>query len=223
MIINLTSSTLFSLALSLLLPVFMYAIVLEKEEKLIEMMKMNGCSISLYWLTVFIFNLLIEFVTFAVFLIVGTLLIDNDFFTKTGADIFAVVFLGWSVGQIGVAVFFQTFIETARSANIVGYLLSIWTSIIVTTLNIGIFSYPQAMNSALLSYPPFAFGRIIYVLLSHCSNDACLRHISEFDSELVYAVCAMYVGGFILLFLGMYFYEIVPKSIGVSRKWYFPI
>ena len=41
-IISVTGASLYPLALSLLLPIFMYVIVLEKEEKLLGMMKMNG-------------------------------------------------------------------------------------------------------------------------------------------------------------------------------------
>lgn len=48
-IINLAGASLYPLSLSLLLPVFMYAIVLEKEDRLIEMMKMNGMKIFNYW------------------------------------------------------------------------------------------------------------------------------------------------------------------------------
>ena len=41
-LLSVTGATLYPLALSLLLPIFMYTIVLEKEEKILEMMKMNG-------------------------------------------------------------------------------------------------------------------------------------------------------------------------------------
>ena len=45
-IINLIAIILFPVSLSLLFPVFLYTVVLEKEEKLIQMMKMNGMKIS---------------------------------------------------------------------------------------------------------------------------------------------------------------------------------
>lgn len=51
-IINLAGASLYPLSLSLLFPVFMYSIVLEKEDKLIEMMKMNGLRIVNYWLVI---------------------------------------------------------------------------------------------------------------------------------------------------------------------------
>ena len=53
-IINLAGGSLYPLSLSLLLPVFMYSLVLEKEDKLIEMMKMNGLKIVNYWTVIFL-------------------------------------------------------------------------------------------------------------------------------------------------------------------------
>jgi hypothetical protein len=58
-IINLAGGSLYPLSLSLLLPVFMYSLVLEKEDKLIEMMKMNGLKIVNYWTVIFLTKLLI--------------------------------------------------------------------------------------------------------------------------------------------------------------------
>lgn len=55
-IIDIAGASLYPLSLSLLLPVFMYNIVSEKEEKLLEMMKMNGLKIINYW-KVILFNI----------------------------------------------------------------------------------------------------------------------------------------------------------------------
>ena len=82
-------------------------------------------------------------ITFGLFLLASKLVLGDSVFNKTGLDLLIVVLVGWAFGQLGVAMFFQTFLKTARTANIVGYLLSIWTSIIGTTLNLGIYAYPK--------------------------------------------------------------------------------
>jgi hypothetical protein len=51
--------------------VFLYSIVLEKEERLVQMMKMNGLKIRYYWLTFFVFNLTLSVVTNLLFFILG--------------------------------------------------------------------------------------------------------------------------------------------------------
>ena len=68
-------ASLYPIALSLLLPVFMYAIVLEKEEKLQDFMKMNGMKISNYWIVNFLFNLMIYVFTVGIFLCFGAIVL----------------------------------------------------------------------------------------------------------------------------------------------------
>ena len=82
-IISVTGASLYPLALSLLLPIFMYVIVLEKEEKLLEMMKMNGMRMREYWLMTFIFSFVITFFTFILFFLFGFFILELDFFTDT--------------------------------------------------------------------------------------------------------------------------------------------
>ena len=82
-IINSVSALIFPLGLSLLVPVFLYSIVLEKEERLVQMMKMNGLKIRYYWLTFFVFNLTLSVVTNLLFFLVGTFVFTTPFFSKT--------------------------------------------------------------------------------------------------------------------------------------------
>jgi hypothetical protein len=49
----------YPLALSLNLPIFLYILVLEKENKLVNMMKMNGLKIYNYWIVNIIFFMFI--------------------------------------------------------------------------------------------------------------------------------------------------------------------
>jgi len=107
------------------------------------MMKMNGLKISNYWITFFIFNLLLCVITNLIFYIMGILILDSSFFIKTSKVLLLVVSLGWSLAQIGMAAFFQTFLSKSRSANIIGYLFSIWTTMIGATLNLGSYQYPS--------------------------------------------------------------------------------
>jgi hypothetical protein len=82
-IISVTGASLYPLALSLMLPIFMYVIVLEKEEKLIEMMKMNGMNIKNYWVVTILFFLILEFFTFTIFFLFGYYVLGFAFFTQT--------------------------------------------------------------------------------------------------------------------------------------------
>ena len=66
-IINLIGLAVFPSCLCLALPVFIYNLVLEKETKLLETMKINGMKMSYYWLVNFSFNLVIYFFTVLVY------------------------------------------------------------------------------------------------------------------------------------------------------------
>jgi hypothetical protein len=78
--ISMTGSTLFPFCLSLLLPIFMYIIVHEKEEKLIIMMRMNGLKMSNYWLVTYFFSVILSVVTFSVFYLAGYYVFELLFF-----------------------------------------------------------------------------------------------------------------------------------------------
>ena len=82
-VINFIAILVFPISLSLLFPVFLYTVVLEKEEKLIQMMKMDGMKISSYWFVYFIFNLLLGIITNLIFFFFGYFLLGNRFFTET--------------------------------------------------------------------------------------------------------------------------------------------
>ena len=79
-LINTVATIIFPLSLSLLLPVFLYLIVLEKEEKLIQMMRMNGMSMLSYWAINFLYNLVISLATNLVFYLFGYFFLPNGLF-----------------------------------------------------------------------------------------------------------------------------------------------
>ncbi len=106
------------------------------------MMKMNGMKITNYWLVFFTFNLLLCIITNLVFFFLGAFVLDTNFFTKTSPLLLIVVAFGWCISQLGLAAFFQTFLSRARSANIIGYVVAIWTMMISSTLNIGVYQVP---------------------------------------------------------------------------------
>lgn len=221
-IISFVAVLIFPISLSLLFPVFLYTVVLEKEEKLIQMMKMNGMKISSYWLVYFIFNLMLSFITNLIFVLLGYLLTGMRFFVETSPLLLFLVLLGWSLAQIGMAVFFQTFLNKSRSANIIGYLISIWTSMIASTLSIGVYQYPTDMPYGLRMFAPFGFVRILYRMLTACSEGRCYGDISYIPQETKDCLLFLYLNFIFFFFLGTYLFEVVPQEFGVTRSIFFP-
>ena len=152
-LLNILGSTLFPLSLSLLLPVFMYAIVLEKEEKLRELMKMNGMKMSTYWGITFLYNFFIYATMVGIFFWFGNYMCELQFFYQTNIWILLVFFIGWGYAQIALAFFFQSFLNKARTATVIGYLISIWMALWGTVLNVIVYPQPMEMPWIYFLYP----------------------------------------------------------------------
>jgi hypothetical protein len=80
--VNICGTFFYPMAMGLLMPLFMYNIVVEKEEKLIEIMKINGMKMRFYWVSNFIFDYCLYILTMTVFCIIGFLL-NFNLFTQT--------------------------------------------------------------------------------------------------------------------------------------------
>ena len=141
-ILNVVGMAVFPSCLFLSLPVFIYNLVLEKETKLLETMKINGMKMSYYWLVNFSFYLLIYLCTVAVYWSFAAFALRMNFFIKTDWRLLGLIFLGWGLAQISQAFFFSVLIDNSQTANIVGYAMAIWTCTIALTLNISVWSNP---------------------------------------------------------------------------------
>ena len=107
------------------------------------MMRMNGMGMLNYWAINFLYNLTISVLTNLVFYMFGYIFLENAFFQHVSLSVIFVVLFGWILSQIGLAMFLQVFLSASRAANIIGYLVAIWTNLIGATLSIALFQYPR--------------------------------------------------------------------------------
>jgi len=115
-IISIAGGSLYPIALSLLLPVFMHTIVLEKEERLREIMKMNGLKMKNYWIVNYLFSFGLYITTTLIFLFFGMFVLVTDFFTETNFFVLIITLFGWGFSQVSLSFFFQNFIAKAKTA-----------------------------------------------------------------------------------------------------------
>ncbi len=106
------------------------------------MMRMNGLSMLTYWMVNFLFNCLISLLTYSVFYMFGYFYMQSPFFTQTSPFIFWTILIGWMLCQIGMSMIFQVVISNSRAANIIGYLVTIWTNLVGATLSIAMYQFP---------------------------------------------------------------------------------
>ena len=80
-ILNALGGVQYPLLLSLSLPVFLYTIVLEKEQRLMENMKINGLKMINYWKVNYVFNFGLYLVVMTCYFLFGKFVSGLTFFT----------------------------------------------------------------------------------------------------------------------------------------------
>ena len=105
-IFSIVGASLYPIALSLLLPVYMYSIVLEKEERLQEMMKMNGMKIKYYWFVNYLWDFTLFMIACLIFMFFGSFILETSFFTDTSQVVLWTVLIGWGLAQVSLSFFF---------------------------------------------------------------------------------------------------------------------
>lgn len=186
-------------------------------------MRMNGMSMMSYWVINFFYNFVISLATNLVFYVFGYIFLDINFFRQTSMGVLAIIFLGWILAQIGLSVFLQVFLSSSRAANIIGYLVAIWTNLIGATLSVAMFQYPIVQPIGFTLWPTFAFTRVFYLLFTYCSMDQCMTSVGSLTDEMITCIIVLYVSAAIFMIIGMYLFEVIPQEFGVSRPILFPI
>lgn len=125
-IMSILGATMYPIGLSVILPVFLYSLVLEKEEKLREMMKMNGMKMRNYWIINYIWNVSLYMVSTTIFICFGIFVLKLPFFTETNKPVLLSVVFGWGVSQVSLSFFYQNFLSKVRTAT--GILFPLLTS-----------------------------------------------------------------------------------------------
>lgn len=117
----------------------------------------------------------------------------------------------------------QVFLSSSRAANIIGYLVAIWTNLVGATLSIALFQYPRELPMGFAIWPTFSFNRLFYLLFTYCSMDRCPNSIDKLTPEMWNCIAVLYVSFIVFSLTGMYLYEVIPQEFGVRQPVLFPI
>ena len=217
-VINLVGTIFYPMSISLLMPLFMYNIVIEKERQLIEIMRINGLKMRNYWISYFIFNYALYIITVFFFIIFGTFIFGLTLFKESSfLLIFLTIFI-WGFGQIGIAYFFQAFLTNGRTTSIIGYMITLWLTLVAACLNLALFVLPTEAPYILNILPTFAICRIFFYMTSYCGYESCISDFSKVNNEIRYALGYMMLGSIIFTLLGTYLHEVLPKQYGIRKN-----
>jgi ABC-type multidrug transport system fused ATPase/permease subunit len=102
---------------------------------------------------------------------------------------------------------------------VIGYIISLWTVITGSSLNLTLFEFPKPMPILLLFYPSFNISRIFYYLTINCGYESCISslHDPKINSELKTCMIVLYISAVIYIFLGIYLYEVLPQQFGIRK------
>ena len=215
---------LFPLGVMFLFPLFVMAIVSEKELKLREMMKMMGMGNTAYWLNNFAYDLMVYLVQMTLFLVIGAIF-NVELITGPAGIITVLLYVGWGIAQIGMSFVFSAFFSRTRPALLFTFFLAFFGGLIIPGVLSTEFpagdpsfdTYPAVPVSAYL-YPPMAFIRGLAVISYACQSTlGCPSSIDEM-AEMPSILAMLWGWGLVLVVLGVYLDSVLPQQYGVRRS-----
>jgi ABC-type multidrug transport system ATPase subunit len=222
-IADLLGTFFFPLILMLPLPVFMYTLVLEKSEKLKEMMKLMGMKTRNYFLVTFLFQYGIYIITALEFIIVSAIL-GFRFVRGTSPLIFLIGLIGWGLQLISFSFFLSSFISDKLAAVVFGYLIVLFGPIAGVILETNVFIVGDWRFKPILLIFPFSITEYFYTIATNCQRFQCLQTFNLRDNvELQASIIAFYVCAILYFILGLYFDNVLPQPWGVRKSIFFPI
>lgn len=214
---------LYIIMLSMLLPIFVNLIVHEKENRLLELMKMNGLRMSVWWTVNYVFCYALYVCVAFVFLIAATLF-RLRFFTQSSPLILVLLFLFWGLTLVSLSFMLSTFFSRSQTATIVCYFYIVAVAFICRFLmetwirNLG---SSIVLTNIFSIWPPFAMYRaMIYIAMTTASYGRGIELSDIADPDMNILLCYGYllIAAVIMFLLSLYLGEILPSEYGVKRS-----
>eukprot|EP00003_Mantamonas_plastica_P032333 TRINITY_DN874_c0_g3_i5.p1 TRINITY_DN874_c0_g3~~TRINITY_DN874_c0_g3_i5.p1 ORF type:complete len:1424 (+),score=500.16 TRINITY_DN874_c0_g3_i5:280-4551(+) len=196
------NSILFPLALMLLFPGFVSLLVEEKEQQLVQLMKMMGLKMATYWLSNYLYFVTLQMVCTAILLGLGGAVGVSSIAGSTGGMVFAVT-LAWCHAQAGFVFLIASIFTKKQPATIFTYTLTILTVACGAVIN----NLVPQVTAWIALFPSLGFMRALYLAMSGKSGTDA--------GELI---GIMFLVGTIYIVLGIFLFEFLPDQFGNRRK-----
>jgi ABC-type multidrug transport system ATPase subunit len=212
----------YMLLLHQLMPVYMSAIVYEKEHRLRELMKMSGLKMWVYWTVMYLWNYLLYFCLMA-FLIIAGWFFRFRFFTINSFLLYFILFVVWGHTLVAFSFFLAVFFQKSRTATLVGYFAIIILTFIAFYLIQNVvenLNTSQATLFGISVVPSFALYRgLVYLSMEVENQGPGLKTSESFSGNLDLGPVYIYlaVEWAILMLLTYYLEQVLPGGYGVKR------
>ena len=216
---------LYPFGVSFLLAIFVLILVKEKEDRIEVMMRMNGLSSWSYYVTHYIHFYILHIFASMVFILAG-LATGLDFFVKTNAGVYILLFFFWGHAQVALSFVLSVFFDKNRTALVMTFLIVV-VGVIVNLATGNILWADKPAPTLYLIWAPFAFYRGLQ-MVNRASYDVRLPPYTvdlmfSPGDEVGRAVTALIMETFVYLIIAAYLRQVIRSEYGVQKPWYFPI
>ena len=217
--LSLITINMFPIALCLGFPIMLFILVMEKEEKIKDLLQINGLVTTNYWVIFFAYNFIVLQITTLIFLAVGRYWIEIDFFQKSSMWIMIWFLSAWNCSQIGMALFVSTFVKKSSSANLVGYTISVFMILFLAMQSQFLFPNPGHLPWLFYVIPQTPLVRYFYLSISRCIDFECVSTLSQVaKGEMLVVFASQHLIGLVYFFLGLLLNEPkLVKKIGLDK------
>ena len=219
---------LFPCALCLGFPIMLFVLVLEKEQRIKQLLDVNGLKTTSYWAGFFLFNLMNLQLTLVLFLGLGYYWVDIEFFRESSLFVTVWFLTSWNFVQIGFALFASSFISRSGTATLVGYISSIFMVLLFSIMSQFLFANPGRLPMFFYLIPQSGLVRFIYLAVTKCIDFECMESIGDvWEGEMGFVFLSTHVQTVVYVVLGLIvnepkFKDLVVGALlrpfGVGRK-----
>jgi len=221
-IISLIGPTLYIYIFQLPFPVILGGLVLEKEKRLREIMKMMGLKSVVYWIVSYIFYFLIYILSMLLMCILAIIL-DFRFFRANDFGTYFIMLILFGNVSVAASFFFASFLSNSRTATVVGYIYVFISGIISSEVITSYFqseTTPEASIAGISVVPTFALYRGILILKNNVVYNGPgikMSEISDPEVRLSDVYIFLFVEWLVFLVFAIYCEQVVPDGFGIKK------
>ena len=198
--------------------IYAYKMVLEKETKAKEGMKIMGLTDGIYFMSYFI-----QYTVIALFDAFINALIFLKVFKEIPFIVFFSIFFLFSMNVFALAFLFQSFIDKTKETLIVSIL--VYFTMFFMCLLVADESSSYDLKIGLSVFPPVTIYNAITLLAKFESHFRPFHTSDIYEKYTNYRIIMMIIllsaDLFLYLFLGYYLQNVLPHDFGIRKPWYF--
>ena len=216
-IMSIVGMFLFGFCACFLLPNFVANLVLDKQERILILMKLSGLKMRMYWMTNYLYFFM-EYMVIVILTIATGLAFGVKLFTQTHWFIVLILYATWGHALISMSFVLSTFFNKIRTASVFCYFFIALASLICNHLNGAVFLLTKA-HWILTLFPVFSFYRSIFLLEFGCLNLLCYQMDAlSLDNEFATLTLTTFISSSLLLVLAIYLHEVLPSDFGLHKS-----